>query len=128
MALIKNASNTTHIMRDYKVPHIETRAEALLWIAKVSKNQNICVKHIDLDDFKSFHDGTSSDQILQITEVNMFVDTYKNSPIKCVSIVGEYLSKPFVLSISLDSGVIGLSCRKSKMVDYQSFEQLLKLV
>ena len=128
MALVKSISNSTHVMRDYKIAHTWTRENALLWIALVSKKPEIRVKRIEVDDFLSFDDGSISKQIHQIAEIDKFVNLYKDSSIESVSIVGEYIEKPFVLSVGLDSGIIGLSCRKSKMVDYQSLEQLLELV
>lgn len=128
MALVKSISNSTHIMRDYKISHTRTRESALLWIALVLKNQELRIKRLEIDDFKSFHDGTSSIQFHQITEIDKFGNLHKDSSIECVSVIGEYMDKPFVLCVSLDSGVIGLSCRKSKMVDYQSLEQLLGLM
>lgn len=128
MTLLKCKENNTHILCDYKLKDIRTRENALYWVACMSKKPDILVKRIEVDDFLSFHDGSISKSIPEISDINSFVNQYKESSVESVSILGTYKKKPFVLSIGLDSGMIGLSCRKSKMVDYQSLEQLLELI
>lgn len=128
MTLLKCEENNTHILRDYKLKDIRTRENALYWVACMSKNPDILIKRIEVDDFLSFTDGSISKSIPEISDINSFVNQYKESSVESVSILGTYKKKPFVLSIGLDSGMIGLSYRKSKMVDYQSLEQLLELI
>lgn len=128
MTLLKCEENNTHILRDYKLKDIRTRENALYCVACMSKNPDILIKRIEVDDFLSFTDGSISKSILEISDINSFVNQYKESSVESVSILGTYKKKPFVLSIGLDSVMIGLSYRKRKMVDYQSLEQLLELI
>lgn len=128
MALIKNTSDNTHIMRDYEVSHAKTRKSALEWVALISQKKEICVKRIELRDFVSFDDGTVSDTLSKIENVNAFVDSYKDSAIESASIVGKYGDSSFNLSVNLDSGYIGLCFRKKDQLDFESLERLLGLV
>ena len=128
MALIKNTSDNTHIMRDYEVSHAKTRKSALEWVALISQKKEICVKRIELRDFVSFDDGTVSDTLSKIENVNAFVDSYKDSAIESASIVGKYGDSSNNLSVNLDSGYIGLCFRKKDQLDFESLERLLGLV
>lgn len=128
MTLLKCEENNTHILRDYKLKDIRTRENALYWVACMSKKPDILIKRIEVDDFLSFTDGSISKSIPEISDINSFVNQGKESSVERVSILGTYKKKPFVLSIGLDSVMIGLSYRKRKMVDYQSLEQLLELI
>ena len=128
MALIKNTSDNTHIMRDYEVSHAKTRKSALEWVALISQKKEICVKRIELRDFVSFDDGTVSDTLSKIENVNAFVDSYKDSAIESASIVGKYGDSSFNLSVNLDSVYIGLCFRKKDQLDFESLERLLGLV
>ncbi len=56
-------------------------------------------------------------------------DNFKGDPKKTsASLTGEYKNMPFSMGISLDNGIITLSCRKSLMVDYEELEQILGLI
>ena len=128
MALIKDTSDNTHIMRDYEVSHAKTRKSALEWVALISQKKEICVKRIELRDFVSFDDGTVSDTLSKIEDANAFVESYKDSAIETASIVGKYGDSSFNLSVNLDSGYIGLCFRRKDQLDCESLERLLGLV
>lgn len=128
MALIKNTSDNTHIMRDYEVSLTKSRKGALEWIALISQNKEISVKRIELRDFVSFDDGTTSKTLSKIEDTNVFVESYKDSAIESASIVGKYGDSSFNLSVNLDSGYIGLCFRKKDLLNYESLERLLGLV
>ncbi len=128
MALIKDTSDNTHIMRDYEVSHAKTRKSTLEWVALVSQKKEICVKRIELRDFVSFDDGTVSDTLSKIEDANAFVESYKDSAIESASIVGKYGNSSFNLSVNLDSGYIGLCFRRKDQLDCESLERLLELV
>lgn len=128
MALIKKSDDKTHLTIDYRIPNVTSRGSALRWMAECSQNKSIQVKRIDVDDFRSYHDGSVSTQFEHIKDIDKFVDNYKTSQIVSVSVLGDYRNSPFVLSVSLDTGIIGLSCRKSNLVDYDSLATLLGLI
>lgn len=128
MALIKDTSDSTHIVRDYEVSYVKTRRDALEWITLVSQNKEIFIKRIELRDYVSFDDGTVSDVLSKVEDINDFVESYKDSAIKNASIVGKYGDSLFNLSVNLDSGYIRLCFRRKDKLDYESFERLLGLV
>ena len=128
MALIDDTSDSTYIMRDYEVSHVKTRKSALEWVALVSQNKEICVICIELEDYVSFDDGTVSDTLSKIEDINAFVESYKDSAIESASIVGKYGDSSFDLSVKLDSGYISLCFRRKDQLDYESLERLLGLV
>ncbi len=128
MALIKHEEDLTHVMRDYEISHTKSRENTLIWIALISKNPEIHVEQMILDDFESYHDGSISTTLEKIDAVDAFIHAHKSSAIKAVSMVGTYRERPFNLSVNLNSGSIGLCCRKSKPVDYESLERILGLV
>ena len=128
MALIRESSDTIHVMRDYELPITKSRKGALEWIAMTSQKREIIVKRIELRDFVSYDDGTVSDTLNHIKNTDAFVEAYKNSAIESVSIVGKYGDSSFNLSVNLDSGYIGLCFRKKDSLNCEAFENLLKLV
>lgn len=128
MALIKDRSDNTHIMRNYEVLRAKSRKGALELVAWISQNKEINVKRIELKDFESFDDGSVSDTLSKIDDTNNFVKSYMNSPIKSAAIVGKYGGSSFDLSVNLNSGYIGLCFRRKDHLDYESLERLLGLV
>jgi len=128
MAFVKSNENATHITFDYRICSVYSRESALQWLAKISHETFFKLKRIDVDDFESYHDGTVSNTLSKIADDDEFVTDFVESEIKSASIIGEFKGNPFVLSVSLDSSLIGLSCRKSKIIDYKELERLLNLV
>lgn len=127
MALIKDISDNTHLIRDYDVAIVKSRKRALEWIALISKKEKISIKRIELKDFESFDDGTVSDTLSKIEDTNKFIESYANSTIEVVSLVGSYDNSSFNLSVNLDSGYISICSRKKEQLNYESLEKILDL-
>lgn len=109
MALVRDISDNIHIVRDYSVPHTTFREDALRWIAQAAQRQEVKVSRIEIEDFE-LSKNTLAESLSQIGSEDAFVAQHKSSSAVCVSIAGEYDSRPFLLSISLESGVVGLIC------------------
>ena len=128
MALFRKSENERYLDIDYKIDAVFSRRTALQWLVLTAVNKAISVERIDVDDFKSFHDGTISTQYTCIANPVEFVDAYECSSIVSVSIIGFFSGYRFVLSVSLDSGIIGLSFEKNTGFDYFNLERVLGLV
>ena len=54
----------------------------------MSKKPDILIKRIEVDDFLSFTDGSISKSIPEISDINSFVNQYKESSVERVSVLG----------------------------------------
>lgn len=126
MPLIRDLSDSIHIIRDYSVPHTTIREDALRWIARAAQCQEIRVDHIEIEDSNPAR-NTQVGSLDQIGGEKPFVAQHQVSSTACVSIVGEYNSRPFLLSVSLESGDVGLICWGNSLSDAKALEQIFAL-
>ena len=126
MPLIRDLSDSIHIIRDYSVPHTTIREDALRWIARAAQCQEIKVNHIEIENSNPAR-NTQVGSLDQIGGEESFVAQYQVSSSVCVSIAGEYGSRPFLLSVSLESGDVGLICWGNSSSDAKVLEQIFAL-
>lgn len=126
MPLIRDLSDSIHIIRDYSVPHTTIREDALRWIARAAQCQEIRVDHIEIEDSNPARNAQVG-SLDPIGGEESFVAQYQASSAICVSIAGEYGSRSFLLSVSLESGDVGLICWGNSSSDAKALEQFFTL-
>lgn len=126
MPLIRDLSDSIHIIRDYSVPHTTIREDALRWIARAAQCQEIRVDHIEIEDSNPARNAQVG-SLDPIGGEESFVAQYQASSAICVSIAGEYGSRPFLLSVSLESGDVGLICWGNSSSDAKALEHIFAL-
>lgn len=104
----------------------KTKKEALEKLIGYIYDSNFTSKSIKIDDGNSFHDGTNTEIVTQIDDMENF--TQKCSGFKTVSFLAEYYGMPFALMLDLPTLEFRLSCIKDYMVSLDEIEQQLNLL
>lgn len=104
----------------------KTKKEALSKLIGYIYDSNFTSKSIKIDDGNSFHDGTNTEIVTQIDDMENF--TQKCSGFKTVSFLAEYYGMPFALMLDLATLEFRLSCIKDYMVSLDEIEQQLNLL
>lgn len=104
----------------------KTKKEALEKLIGYIYDSNFTSKSIKIDDGNSFHDGTNTEIVTQIDDMENF--TQKCSGFKTVSFLAEYYGMPFALMLDLATLEFRLSCIKDYMVSLDEIEQQLNLL
>ena len=123
---IKKEENAYYLYLFYDV-NCKTKDDAIKKFVSYTKNSSITVHSIRIDDGKSYHDGTCTQEYMKITDEDAFIRKCCESPLESISFSGEYNRRPFALRISLETLQIRLSCVKDSLVDYDSLECKLDL-
>lgn len=117
----------TDIIHKYSLDQLANRTDSLSWIGTVSLLSEITVKRIVAEDYKSFHDGTVSNEI-SIHSVSSFVASFENSPYKGIDIDALLDLVPFSLGINLDTCEVVLAYQSKHQLNLEKLELLLDLV
>ena len=125
---IEEIDQAKHLILIYKISEITDRTSALRWFAHAINKKLINDFCIDLEDFRSFHDGSESICLTQLPQTDLFIEKYIKSNIVSASITGTFENKNVSIGISLEDGLVSLSCQKCDLANYRKLEQLLGLV
>lgn len=115
----------THFVRNYSCTFLKDRDALARWICSLNeRSAELYIKRIEADDFLSDHDGSRSIQCSP-TDVETVTSACIDPQYECISIIGTWMGKPFVLSIGPGTDKVGLCGRKSCLADIPSLERLL---
>lgn len=120
----------THRMRNYRIyslPEISSIETASEWLIEKSLIDGIGIRYFEINDGKSFHDGTVSTPASDPVQFRELVEAHKNDELLSMCLFGKYMDVRFGLIVDLETYHIQLSYGGEKILDYKKMEELLGL-
>lgn len=118
-------SHPTHFVRIYSCAFLKDRDALARWVCSLNeRSAELYIKRIEADDFLSNHDGSRSIQCSP-TDVETVTSACIDPQYECITMIGTWMGKPFVLFIGPGTDKVSLCGRKSCLADIPSLERLL---